>query len=401
MAATPALDPSRIGDASATTVIERVGVVPGDGGAVVDCATVVVDGAGIVREITPSPGQPELLLVPGAVDLHLDNLRERRRPRATVQLDQAGVIAALDAECASAGVAVVCIAARCEDAPGKGVHLGDAVELASLISALAPHLACDWRVHARVEVTDDGAVDALAQILTTTDRTVLVSVMEHSVERTRFASADEHRRFYAQDWGVPVDEVDRMMAAKRTGSAEADDRRREVASLARAAGVVLASHDDRDPDDVDAAHALGATIAEFPLTLAAAQRAGAIGMATVLGAPNAVRGRSTSAGNLLVADAMAGGACDVLCSDYLPSSLQEAPLALARRGVLDLGRAVDLVAARPAAVLGLPVPTIALGRPLTASLRRPVDTIHLGEALWRDGRLTYARAGSPDARRTT
>jgi alpha-D-ribose 1-methylphosphonate 5-triphosphate diphosphatase len=131
--------------------------------------------------------------------------------------------------------------------------------------------------------------------------------------------------------------------------------------------VVLATHDDRDPDDVDAAGALGACVVEFPLTLAAAHRAKELAMTTVLGAPNAVRGRSTSTGNLLVADAVAAGVCDVLCSDYLPSALQAAPLALEAREVFTLDRAVDLVAAHPAAVLDVIPPTIAVDVPLTAT----------------------------------
>jgi alpha-D-ribose 1-methylphosphonate 5-triphosphate diphosphatase len=242
-------------------------------------------------------------------------------------------------------------------------------------------------------VTDDGAVETLAKLLAASSRIALVSVMEHSVERSRFPSAAAHRAFYAADWRVGLDEVDRILAAKGAGSAVAEDRRREVAAMARDAGVVLATHDDRDPDDVDAASALGARVVEFPLTLAAAQRARELGMTTVLGAPNAVRGRSTSVGNLLVDDAIAAGVCDVLCSDYLPSALQAATLALETREMLTLDRAVDLVAAHPAAVLNVMPPMIAVGVPLTASLRRPVAGVHIGMALWRDGLLTYLRRG--------
>lgn len=177
-----------------------------------------------------------------------------------MHLDQAGVVAALDAECAAAGIGVVCIAARCEESPGKGVHLVDAVELTDLVEVMAPHLACDWRIHVRVKVTDDGAVDTLAKLPAASSRVALVSVMEHSVERSRFPSAASHRAFYAADWGVALDEVDRILAAKGAGSAVAEDRRREDAAMASDAGVVLATRDDRDPDDVDAASALGVNI---------------------------------------------------------------------------------------------------------------------------------------------
>ncbi|MHA6630167.1 alpha-D-ribose 1-methylphosphonate 5-triphosphate diphosphatase [Pseudonocardia sichuanensis] len=384
--------------------IHDVTLVPGGGRDPIAGATVDLDADGTVVAIRDGdPARSDgRFLVPAAVDLHLDNLAERRRPRATVRLDQAAVIAVLDAECAAAGIGTVCIAARCEDAPGKGVVVEDAVELARVLEDLAPHLACDWRIHARVEVTDDRALGALASILEISSRVAIISVMEHSAERSRFASREEHRAFYAADWGVSLDEVDRILEAKAAGGTERESRRAEVARLSRAAGIVLASHDDRSPSDVDAAHALGATVAEFPLTIDAALHARRRGMATVLGAPNAIRGRSTSPGNVLVADAVAAGACDVLCCDYLPFALQAAPHALARAGVVGLGNAVDLVSTAPAAALGLPSPAIEVGRPLTAALGTVSGTTFIGTGLWRAGRRTFRRdSGAPTARERT
>lgn len=373
------------------TILQRVRVIPGSGQSTVDCATVVIDDSGIVTDVAPVSETPQLVLLPFAVDLHLDNLVERRNPRATVQTDQTSTIASLDAECAAAGIGVVCIAARCENAPRKGIVLGDAVELAEIIEAIAPHLACDWRLHARVEVTDDGAVDTLSKVLEKSTRVALISVMEHSIERSRFSSAEEHRRFYAQDWGVSLDEVDSILAEAQRGATQADHRRREVAAIAASRNIPLASHDDRGPTDIDDAFALGARIAEFPLTLAAAQRAQELGMTTVLGAPNAIRGRSTSEGNLLVSDALKADACDVLCSDYLPSALLDAPIALAAQGVVDVGTGVDLVAAHPASAIGVTKPTIEIGQPLNATLRQPIGDRHTSIALWRNGQMTFQR----------
>jgi alpha-D-ribose 1-methylphosphonate 5-triphosphate diphosphatase len=375
------------------TTIEDVTVVPGGGCDPIVGAAVDLDQDGTVLAIRDAgtARTSERFLVPAAVDLHLDNLAERRRPRATVRLDQAAVLAVLDAECAAAGIGTVCIAARCEDAPGKGVLVEDAVELARILEGLAPHLACDWRIHARVEVTDDSALDALVSIVDISSRVAIISGREHSAERSRFSSREEHRAFYAADWGVSLDEVDQILAAKAAGGADREARRTEVARISRAAGIVLASHDDRSPGDVDAAVALGATVAEFPLTMEAALHARRLGMATVLGAPNAIRGRSTSPGNVLVADAVAAAACDILCCDYLPFALQAAPHALAQTGVVGLGTAVDLVSTAPAAALGLPSPVIEVGKPLTAALGTVSGTTFIGTALWRAGRRTFSR----------
>ncbi|WP_395306829.1 alpha-D-ribose 1-methylphosphonate 5-triphosphate diphosphatase [Mycobacterium sp. AMU20-3851] len=384
----------------ADNVIEGVTVIPGGGRDAIPDAVVTIDAHGVVEGIEAhAAAAGDRYLVPAGVDLHLDNLQQRRRPRATVALDHAAVISVLDAECAAAGLGTVCVAARCEDSPRKGIAIDDAAVLAAVLEDLAPLLSCDWRLHARVELTDDGAVDALRDVLAESSRVALISMMETSVDRSRFSSMAETQAFYAQDWGVSEAEVAAMFTVDDEQLRRTAERRAEVAGLAHGHGVVLATHDDRTEAHIEEAFALGATVAEFPLTLAAAQRAHALGMKVVLGAPNALRGRSTSAGNVLAADAIAAGACDVLCSDYLPSALHSAPHVLARDHGVPLGVGVDLVSTNPAAVLGLAPVTIEVGRPLTASLRRvrqfapgsAEQIAHVGTALWRDGQLVFTR----------
>lgn len=378
----------------AQTVIDGVTVVPGGGKPEICDAAVVLDEAGTVVEISDGAPSHDLYLVPAAVDLHLDNLTERRRPRATVSLDHEAVITVLDAECAAAGIATVCVAARCENSPRKRIDIADAAALAATIEKLAPYLCCDWRIHARVELTDDGAIESLLAVLAASSRVALISMIETSVERSRFSSLAETRKFYSQDWGVSEAEVEDVFSVDAARLALVGDRRKEVAALALQQEIVLASHDDRTPDHIDEAFDFGARVAEFPLTTDAARRAQELGMHVVLGAPNALRGRSTSRGNVLAGDAVAAGVCDVLCSDYLPSSLQSAPHAIARDGAASLSAAIDLISSNPAAVLGLPPLAIEVGRPLTASLRRARQDsggAHVGMALWRDGRLVFGR----------
>lgn len=380
----------------AQTVLDGVTLVPGAGRPVISQAVVVLDADGVVVEIGDGGASSDLFLVPGAVDLHLDNLVQRRRPRATVSLDHETVISVLDAECAAAGIATVCVAARCEDSPRKGIAIADAAVLAAVVDSLAPMLCCDWRIHARVELTDDAGVEALHAVLANSSRVSMISMIETSVQRSRFASLAETRTFYAQDWGVSESEVEDVFTVDQAALSRIAERRVEVASLAVERGIALASHDDRTPDHIQQGFDLGARVAEFPLTMEAARRADELGMHVVLGAPNATRGRSTSSGNILASDAVAAGVCDILCSDYLPSSLQTAPQVLAQRGHVPLAKAVDLISTNPAAVLGLAPVTIEVGRPLTASLRRFTSsrgdvTSHVGVALWRDGRLVFGR----------
>lgn len=380
----------------AQTVIDGVTLVPGGGRPVIPHAAVVLDADGVVVEIGEAGMPGDLLLVPGAVDLHLDNLVQRRRPRATVSLDHEAVISVLDAECAAAGIATVCIAARCEDSPRKGISIGDAAVLAAVLESLGPVLCCDWRIHARVELTDDAGVESLDTVLSKSSRVSLISMIETSAQRSRFGSLAETRAFYAQDWGISETEVEDVFNVDPAALSLTAERRAAVASLATERGIALASHDDRTPEHVQQAFDLGARVAEFPLTMEAARHAHELAMHVVLGAPNAIRGRSTSSGNILAGAAVAAGVCDVLCSDYLPSSLQTAPHVLAGQGDAPLATAIDLISVNPAAVLGLAPVAIEVGRPLTASLRqfqpgRGDATSHVGVALWRAGRLVFGR----------
>lgn len=381
----------------AQTVIEGVTLVPGGGRPIIPSAAVVLDADGRVTEISEAAGANEagdLYLVPAGVDLHLDNLVQRRRPRATVSLDHEAVISVLDAECAAAGIGTVCVAARCEDSPRKGIEIADAAVLAAVVEELAPHLACDWRIHARVELTDDRSLDALTAVLSASSRVALISLIETSAQRSRFATLAETRAFYAQDWGVSEAEVEAVFTVDAGRLSQIAERRKAVAALASSRNIALASHDDRTPEHIDEAFEVGARVAEFPLTIEAARHAADLGMNVVLGAPNAIRGRSTSTGNVLASDAVAAGVCDVLCSDYLPSALLAAPLALASGGAAPLSAAIDLVSVNPAAVLGLPHAVIEVGQPLTASLRRiGSDTARsqIGMALWRAGQQVFGR----------
>ena len=382
----------------ADTVIDGVTVVPGCGRPPVRDAAVVLDADGVVVDIAPGADSAGAFLVPGGVDLHLDNLVQRRRPRATVSLDHESVIAVLDAECAAAGIATVCVAARCEDSPRKGIDIADAAVLAAVVESMAPMLCCDWRIHARVELTDNGCLAALDSVLAESTRVSLISMIETSLQRSRFASLAETRAFYAQDWGVSESDVEDVFTVDEDALDAVAGRRRAVAALAVERGIALASHDDRTPDHIEEAFDLGARVAEFPLTMDAARRADALGMHVVLGAPNAIRDRSTSSGNVLAGDAVQAGVCSVLCSDYLPSALQAAPHVLAGSGRIPLAGAVDLVSTTPAAVLGLAPVSIEVGRPLTASLYRlrpaaspQAATVPVGVALWRAGRLVFNR----------
>ena len=117
-----------------------------------------------------------------------------------------------------------------------------------------------------------------------------------------------------------------------------------------ARGVRLGSHDDASEQERAAFRALGATIAEFPETRAAAESAKAAQEPIILGAPNVMRGGS-HVGNVAAEELIADGLCDAIVSDYHYPSIRRAAMKLAER--MGFALAWRLVSERPAEILGL------------------------------------------------
>ena len=127
----------------------------------------------------------------------------------------------------------------------------------------------------------------------------------------------------------------------------------EAATVAAAAryGAALASHDDTTAEQVETSHRYGVRLAEFPTTIEAAHSCHANGIATIMGAPNVIRGGSHS-GNVAALDLAKADRLDILSSDYVPAGLLIAALQL---GDLwgDLARGLATVTHAPAQSVGL------------------------------------------------
>jgi alpha-D-ribose 1-methylphosphonate 5-triphosphate diphosphatase len=127
----------------------------------------------------------------------------------------------------------------------------------------------------------------------------------------------------------------------------------EAATVAAATryGAALASHDDTTAEQVETSHRYGVRLAEFPTTIEAAHSCHANGIATIMGAPNVIRGGSHS-GNVAALDLAKADRLDILSSDYVPAGLLIAALQL---GDLwgDLARGLATVTHAPAQSVGL------------------------------------------------
>ena len=95
---------------------------------------------------------------------------------------------------------------------------------------------------------------------------------------------------------------------------------KELAELAHAHGITVASHDDDTIEKLEVNEKIGVDISEFPITIEVAKEAKKRGYLTVIGAPNILLGGSHS-GNMSAAEAINEDCGDILCSDYYPQAI--------------------------------------------------------------------------------
>lgn len=290
------------------------------------------------------------VLMPGIIDLHTDNLEKHFFPRPNIDWNPVSAAVTHDGCCLSVGVTTVfdslsigsfnAAASRNHD---NLTRLADGL----LDARSAGMLKGDHRLHWRCETPADDLPDRLEQ-LAAHPLTSLFSLMDHTPGQRQYRDLDKHMANWRAN-GMTVEATETRMAEIRDRqSRNAIKHRKLVAAVAREHGAPLASHDDEDEAHIDEAADLGATVAEFPVTVEAARRARERGLIVVMGGPNLMRGGSYS-GNVPAADLAAADLLDVFASDYVPRSLIECAFAMTNgRFGWSLAKAAALVTANPA-----------------------------------------------------
>ncbi|MGE0313583.1 MAG: alpha-D-ribose 1-methylphosphonate 5-triphosphate diphosphatase [Lautropia sp.] len=330
-------------------------------------------------------------LVAGLIELHTDNLERHLVPRPRTRFPSAPAILAHDAEIIGAGITTVYDALGVGDPYDDGFRAESQSRVLDDIDALAHAglLRADHFLHVRCELPAENARE-LFEAFVGRPRLRLISLMDHTPGQRQWTDISHARIYYTgkKGWSEARFEREVELAPQRQAQYAVPNRRHFV-DVAREWGIPLATHDDTTEAHVDEAFALGASISEFPTSLVAAVRAKALGLATIAGAPNVVRGGSHS-GNVSAAALAAAGLLDVLSSDYVPASLINAAWRLQEAAGFDLPRAMATVTVDAAAAAKLTDRgRIAPG--LRADLARV--RIHDGQPaigeVWREGRRVH------------
>lgn len=289
------------------------------------------------------------LCLPGLIDLHCDALEKEVEPRPKVAFEHGFALANSDRRNLHAGITTVYHAISF--AGGEWGVRDPRIAAAVVRKVRGFRGLVEHKVHARFEVTDDGSEAPLAGLLAD-GQVDLLSFMDHSPGQGQFGDLAAYVSYMTRTYHVSEAEAVAIGTGKVASRALAPERMARLAALAHERGIALASHDDDTPQKVAEMAALGVTISEFPIGLAAARAAVAAGMITLFGSPNILRGRSAS-GNVRALDVILAGACTGLCADYHPPSLLAAALRLPELSPLGLPEALRLVSLAPARAAGL------------------------------------------------
>jgi alpha-D-ribose 1-methylphosphonate 5-triphosphate diphosphatase len=316
---------------------------------------------GLIADIQPGlsalPSALDLdgdVLIPGAVDLHTDNLERQVQPRQNARWPSRAALLAHDAQCAAAGITTVFDALCVGDLGFDEDRPRTCAEGIEDLDALAPTglLKADHWLHLRCELPAPD-MPALLERWADHPRLRMVSLMDHTPGTGQYGDLDRYRALRRSDGqdGTTIDRrIDELQAqqARLRGP-----NRRALLERLRGRGVILASHDDRTEAEVAENLADRIAISEFPVAEPAARAARDGGMAVIAGAPNLVRGGSHT-GNVSVGSLLRAGLVDALASDYAPVSLIHAAFIAAGLPGFTLARAVALLTEAPARLARLP-----------------------------------------------
>jgi alpha-D-ribose 1-methylphosphonate 5-triphosphate diphosphatase len=322
---------------------------------------IIADGAILVEDDrivaicpTATPAARELdgggaWCLPGLVDVHGDAIEKEVQPRPSVLMPMAIGVLTADRACVGAGVLTPFHSVSFSGSEFGLRQDANAAQLARTVKRLK--VGTDAKIHVRYEVTEPSCVPLIEALIA--DGTAdMLSFMDHSPGQGQFRTYAAYAAYMQGTYKLDEAAVAALVQMKTDGQAGASERISHLATLAKARGLALASHDDDSPERVHALRALGVTLCEFPMNLPTATAATAAGSCTILGAPNLVRGGSQN-GNLKALEAVRAGAAGCLCSDYHPPSLLQAIFMLPDVADIDLPAAVRLATKAPAEATGL------------------------------------------------
>ena len=344
-------------------------------------------------------------LLPGLIDVHNDALEFEVNPRPSADLPLPFALANLERRLAAAGVTTEFHAIAFMDRPKDRRSVSVAVDRARYIASLQAEVrAIEHHVLHRIDVWHPDALESVFESIAAFELGY-ASLNDHTPGQGQYRNLDkllEYNRSVRASHSITEAELRARMAERAADTETVPWVYGQVGAARRRQPFVLATHDDDSIEKVEAQHALGATVAEFPITIEAAERARELDMAIVVGAPNILRGASSS-GNLPATEFIERDLADVICADYHAPSLLPAAFRLVQHRLVNLPTAVRMLTLNAARAVGLADrgaiqpgmrADLVVARVDASGLPHVEATLREGRSTFLYGRLAGARVGS-------
>ncbi|WP_257349654.1 phosphonate metabolism protein PhnM [Pseudalkalibacillus decolorationis] len=291
-------------------------------------------------------------VTPGIIDIHSDYIEHMAAPRPTSLMNFNLSLRETEKELITHGITTMFHSLsilKTNEYAYKPIREPENVrKFVELIekSHYTPHLV-RHRFHARYEIDNLGEIEMLKTLIME-QKVHLVSFMDHTPGQGQYRHLEIYRdtvRGYNNNYSD--DEIEKIINHHRTKEKLTIEAIQEIASLAKANNIAIASHDDDSIEKLDLVQSFGTGISEFPITLEIAKKAKEKGLYTIAGAPNVLLGGSHS-GNLSATEAIQKESIDILCSDYYPAAMLHAIFKLHNEHGMSLLEMFKLVTINPA-----------------------------------------------------
>ncbi|MCX7843218.1 MAG: alpha-D-ribose 1-methylphosphonate 5-triphosphate diphosphatase [Clostridia bacterium] len=292
-----------------------------------------------------------MYLMPGVIDIHSDAMEKEIQPRPNAMFPLYMSFRELEKKLAGCGITTMYHSLSLSSEWGvRGrstvLEIIEGIRNYQKIRAMIDH-----RIHLRYEVTFLEGLELIDEML---DKELIdfLSFMDHTPGQGQFAKNGAYHEFMMKSYGFTADMAEASVEKLLNLKEKIDwNRLAALANKANRLGIKLASHDDDCMGKIDALVCYKGNVSEFPINIETARYAKDKGIHVCVGAPNIVRGSSHSK-NMRAMDAVMEGAADIICSDYLPSSMIPAVFIVHEEGV-GLHKAVNMVTLNPAKALGI------------------------------------------------
>ena len=328
-------------------------------------------------------------LIPGLIEIHTDNLEKYIVPRPGIlwPYTEASLIAH-DNQIFSSGITTVfnAISIGLSDSSEVRTRIVEKSINAVIKTREKNLLRADHFIHLRCELPSSTVFTIFLKYV---DEPLLkfVSLMDHTVGQRQWRDIKKWKLFYSDRKWNDEDASYEIEKRKRHHIEYANKNRKKIMNICNTLNIPTASHDDTLPEHCYEAWENGVTISEFPTTLEAAREAKKLGMKTIMGAPNMIRGESHS-GNISAISLVENNLLDGFSSDYMPISLLHAAFQLHTQVGMALHQAIKMVTSNIAQMVNLnDRGSLEKGKISDIVRVKIVDNLPVVKAIWKNGNL--------------